>query len=146
MFFLLAFIIGDDHGEEAGAVIINIGVELIAIEAVDERCPLLWDMQIAQMFADDGPVFGLTSALSLEWRERDLVNSMNSLWSNRATRLLMYSEPLSTKASQLKGKLFQELFQNGDQVVLADLFHGADDLERSHLIDRVDVVDPFDAV
>ena len=63
MFFLLAFIIGDDHGEEAGAVIINIGVELIAIEAVDERCPLLWDMQIAQMFADDGPVFGLDQCI-----------------------------------------------------------------------------------
>jgi hypothetical protein len=50
------------------------------------------------------------------------------------------------KALEFKGELFQELFQNGDQVVLADLFHGTDDLELSHLIDRVDVVDPFDAV
>ncbi len=50
------------------------------------------------------------------------------------------------KALEFEGKLFQALFQNWDQVVLADLFHGADDLELSDLFDRVDVVYPFDAV
>jgi len=34
-------------------------------------------------------------ALSLEWCERDLVNSISSFSSSSAPRLLMYSEPLS---------------------------------------------------
>jgi len=35
---------GDHHREEAGAVIIDIQVKVIAVEVVDERCPLLTDM------------------------------------------------------------------------------------------------------
>ena len=42
------------------------------------------------------PFFDSTSALSLQWRGRDLVNcSMRSFSSRRATWWLMYSEPLS---------------------------------------------------
>ncbi len=41
---LLTLWVGDHQREEAGAVIIDIGVKVIAVEVVDDRCPLLRDM------------------------------------------------------------------------------------------------------
>ena len=104
-------------------------------------------MPIAQMFADDGPVFGLDQCIVIGMARARLGEFHPQLMEQSCHPLVdVFRTVVGMKASQLKGELFQELFQNGDQVVLADLFHGADDLELSHLVDGVDVVDHFDAI
>ena len=41
---LLTLVVSDQHREEARSVIIDIEVEVITVEGVDERCPLVRDI------------------------------------------------------------------------------------------------------
>ena len=40
--------VGAGFREEAGAVVVDVGVEVLLIEGVDQRCPALWNMAITE--------------------------------------------------------------------------------------------------
>ena len=56
---MLAFVVSFDDGEEAGAVEIDIGVEVAAVEVVEPRRPLLRDVFVAEVLADEGAILSL---------------------------------------------------------------------------------------
>ncbi len=102
-------------------MIINIGVEVIAVEAVDEQCPLLRDMQIAQMLTDDGTVFGLDQRVVIGMSRAGLGEFDEQLMEQLRHPLVdVFRTVVGMEALESKGELFQELLQNRDQVVLAD--------------------------
>ena len=92
---LFAVIVGTSFREEAGAVEVDVGVQVLLIEVVDARREALREMGVAEQLLITAPFLLSARAVSLDCRERDLVNSMRSISSSSATRLLMYSEPLS---------------------------------------------------
>ena len=57
-FSLLAFGVDLGDGKEARPVVINIGVQVVLMKLVNQRCPVLAGMAIAKMFSDDGAIFG----------------------------------------------------------------------------------------
>ena len=84
-----------DLGLGAGAVVVQVGVEELPIEAVDAVGVAGIDVSIADVLADDGAVFGLDQSVVAVCRGRLLVCSMSSLLSSWATVRLMNSLPLS---------------------------------------------------
>jgi hypothetical protein len=56
---LFALAVGTGLGEKTGAVEIDIGIEVLLIEVIDERCPALGNMCVAEQFPDYGAVFSL---------------------------------------------------------------------------------------
>ena len=47
---LLSFVVGAGFGEETGAMVVDVGVEVVLIEGVDQRRPVLRDVAIAEQF------------------------------------------------------------------------------------------------
>ena len=60
---LFSFVVGTGFREEAGAVEVNIGVQVLLIEVVDERCPVLWDVAVTEQFSDHGAVFAFCQGI-----------------------------------------------------------------------------------
>ena len=58
-FDLFSTMIGNGVGEEAGAVIVDVWIQVIGQEPVDERSMFLWNMSVSQMLADDRPILTL---------------------------------------------------------------------------------------
>ena len=88
----------------------------------------------------------LPSTRALSWLRlgRDLVNSISSFSSIRATLWLMNSEPLSEWKPRIrKGNWCSIAFQHRHQEPLADLADATDYLPLRHRVDGVDVVHPF---
>ncbi len=61
--FDLALGIGEGHGEETGAVEVDIGVQEFLAEGVDLTGVVLRDMAVTEVFADDGAVFGFRQTI-----------------------------------------------------------------------------------
>ena len=70
-------------------------VEHAFVERVDGFGVFLWNMAVAHALTHHAGILLSAKALSLLWRERDLVCSMRNFSSNLATFRLMYSLPLS---------------------------------------------------
>ena len=52
------FLVGAGFSKEAGAVVIDVGVEEPVAERVDLKCKALRDMAVTQVFAHDGAILG----------------------------------------------------------------------------------------
>ena len=55
----LSFIVYDAHGEMAGSVIIDIGVQVLPIVSIEPLCPTLRDVLIPKVFSHYRPILGL---------------------------------------------------------------------------------------
>ena len=62
-FSLFSVVIGTGFREEAGAVVVDIGVQVLLIEVVDERRPALRDMGVTEQFSDHGAVFAFCQGI-----------------------------------------------------------------------------------
>ncbi len=56
---MFALAVSDGDREEAGAMVVDVGVEIVLVKVVYQRRPFLRDMVIAQMLTDDRGVFAL---------------------------------------------------------------------------------------
>lgn|GEM_PF-4139377 len=57
-FLLFAFVVYHHLGEEAGAVVVDVEVEVFPVEGIEQGRPLLGDVGVAEVLADDGAVLG----------------------------------------------------------------------------------------
>ena len=58
-FDLFSAMVGNGFGEEAGAVIVDVLIQVIGQETVDEGSMSLGNMSVSQMLADDRPILTL---------------------------------------------------------------------------------------
>ena len=91
---LFSFIISDDFRIKTRLVKINIGVQIVDIEFIQPFGPFLWNVGIT-IFLTTAAFLPSTSALSLVYRDLDLVIPISSLFNSFSTGLLIYSELLS---------------------------------------------------
>ena len=58
-FDLFSAMVGHGFGKEAGAVIVDVRIQVIGQEPVDERSMSLGNMGVSEMFANDRPILAL---------------------------------------------------------------------------------------
>ena len=89
-------LVSDGLWEQTGPMIVDVGIEVLAMKVIEQAGPALRDMGMAEQLAHDMTVLAFPPGRCRCCAGRgDLVNSIRSFSSSRATRRLMYSEPLS---------------------------------------------------
>jgi hypothetical protein len=62
-FSLLAFGIDFGNGKETRPMVVDIGIQVFLMKLVNQRCPVLTDMAIAEVFSDDGAILGFDQGI-----------------------------------------------------------------------------------
>ena len=94
------------------------------------------------------PFFDSTWALSLLWRERDLVSSsMSNLLSNFSDVAVdEFGAVVGVKPQDDEGEAQQQCFEHGNKESLADTLAGGHHFVLGHAVHGIDVVETFNAV
>ena len=90
-----AFLIHPNLWEKARPMKVERGIEMLLIEGIDTRSPALGNMGMAKQLPHHRPILTFDQGVIVGLAGAGLVNSIKSLLRRRATRPLMYSEPLS---------------------------------------------------
>ena len=130
------------HREKAGPVKVDVRIEVVAREDVELWCPLLGDVDIAQLLPNDRPIFAFHSGIVVAMAGAGLGQFDQQLVEQSDHVLIdVLGAVVGMERQNDKGKLLEEVFQHRNQVPFAAFLHRTDDFELGHLIDRIDMGD-----
>ena len=134
-------VVDGNVGLGAGAVIVQIGVEEVAIEAVEPVGASGIDVAVAEVLADDGAVLGLHQAVVVGVSGPALGLADAQLVEQAGHGLVEeLAAVVGVKALDAEGELAQHLLQHRLQKALRDARRGHHDLPLGDFVDGVDVV------
>ena len=146
-FALAAFGIDEGFREVAGAVVVDVGDQVVPMKAVHEVGKALGDVAVADEFANHRGVLGLDQrvVVAMPWtRLGELDAELFQEPGDLAIDILR--AVVGMESEEDEGERSQEGFQGRDEKALGDSFDGDDDLHLGDFVDDVDVIEPFDAV
>jgi hypothetical protein len=138
---LLSLGIGDRFREEAGTVEVDVRVEVMRTERVDLFGKRLRDVRVPQVFPHHRAILGFRQCVVVGMPRAGLGELDAQLLQQRGDLVIDILRTIIRMESQDdKRKARQQLPDDRQQIGLADLLAGRDQLELGHAIHRVDVI------
>ena len=126
---------------------VEIGIEVLAMEAFQLRRPLARNMRIAQMLANNAAVLGLGQGIVIGVPRAGLGQlNVQLLEQSGDPAVDVFRAIVGMETLDDKGERREDFLQYRDQEAFTDAFDREYALELGDLVDCVDVVDPLDTV
>lgn len=130
--------------KEAGAMKIDIGIEMLLIEDIDERRPALRNVRMAKEFSDHRPILTFDEGIIVGLASTGFGEVDEELAQEGGDSPIdVLRAIVRMKAPDEERKRVHQLSQSRDEKGFTDFLHGTDPLELRDLIHRIDVVDAF---
>ena len=139
--------VGYRFGEETGAMEVDVRIEKVVAESVDLGGEALRDMAVAEVFAHDGAILGFRQAVVVTMAGTRLGEFDLELFQHRCHGVVdVLRAIIGMEAQDPEREAGKNLFQDGQQVGLAQALAGGDDFHLGEAVHGVDVIEPLDPV
>ena len=130
--------------KEAGAMKVQIGIEVLLIEDIDERRPALGNVRMAKEFADHRPILTFDEGMIVGLASTGFGEVDEELAQEGGDSPIdVLRAIVRMKAPDEERKRVHQLSQSREEKGFTDFLHGTDPLELRDLIHRINVVDAF---
>ena len=137
-------LVSDGLWEQTGPMIVDVGIEVLAMKVIEQAGPALRDMGMAEQLAHDMTVLAFHQGVVVAVPGAGLGElDTQFLQQPGDPPVDVFRAVVGVEPPDDEREARQQVFQGRDEIVFTDFLDTDHDLELGHLIHGIDMIDAF---